>query len=171
MTMGHANTDHSGKTKAPRGMRRAEREITLRSEIDDILRSDKVMHLALCDQDRPFLVPVFYAYDGQSIYFHSAKSGSKITIMKRNPQVCFEITTSHGVIESKVACDFEAQHRTVIGTGEVEFISDSAQKIGALNLIVAQFSDQTFIYPEAALQMTEVIRINIQSIRGKKHGF
>ncbi len=152
-------------------MRRKDRVITDRAEIDMILASSKVMHLALADHDVPFLVPLFYAYDGTSIYFHSANAGTKIEILKRNPKVCFEVSIDHGVIDSDIACDFEARHRTVIGCGKASFIEEEAEKVHILDRIVGQFTKKQFDYPKARLRHTAVIRIEIESIKGKKHGF
>lgn len=152
-------------------MRRKDREITSRDEIDEIVRAGKVMHLALVDNNIPFLVPLFYAYDGKALYFHSAKTGTKIEIMQRNNIVCFEISIDHGIIEGESACDFEAKHRTVIGLGKAVFIDDPAEKSRALDMIVAQFSDKKFTYPQASLDRTAVVKIVIDSIKGKKHGW
>ena len=152
-------------------MRRKEREITSRDEIDEILHKGKVLHLALSDDDNtPFLVPLFYAYDGTSLYFHSAKAGTKIEIMKKNNKVCFEVSIDNGIVESDMACDFEAAHRTVIGFGTVEFVEEESEKIAVLNSIVAQFTDKKFEFPKGNLNATAVIRINIVSIKWKKHG-
>lgn len=150
-------------------MRRKDREITERSEIEDIISSARIMHLALADNDVPFLVPLHFALDGQAIYFHSARAGTKIEILKRNNLVCFEICDYRGVVESPLACDFEAGHRTVIGMGRAHFVEEDAEKIKALNLIVAQFTDKKFTYPKAKLDSTMVVRIDIDSIKGKKH--
>jgi hypothetical protein len=152
-------------------MRRKDREITNRNEIDEILSSTKVMHLALADGDAPFLVPVFYAYDGTAMYFHSASAGTKIEILKRNPRVCFEVSIDHGVIESDKACDFEAKHRTVIGFGRASFITEEVEKVRILDSIVGRFTDKKFTYPASNLRSTSVLRIEIESIKGKKHGF
>lgn len=161
---------HSGAH--PHGtMRRNDREITDRAEIDAIIYSSKVMNLALVDHGLPFQVPVFYAYDGTALYFHSALSGSKIRIMKQNNTVCFAISVDQGFIPSDQACDFEAQHRTVIGLGKAVFVTDPAEKTRILDQIVALFSEQKFTYPPENLQRTAVIRIDIESIKGKKHGF
>jgi len=158
-------------TAHPHGnMRRKEREITDRKEIDEIIHLGKVMHLALSDNNLPFLVPVFYTYNGTFLYFHSAKAGTKIEIMKKNSNVCFEISIDHGIIENEIACDFEAKHRTVIGFGKAEFVENEDEKIAALDSIVAQFTDKKFEYPKGNLNATAVIRINILSIKGKKHG-
>lgn len=152
-------------------MRRKDREITSRPEIDGILTEGKVMHLALSDDNTPFLVPLFYAYDGSSVFFHSARVGTKIEILKKNSKVCFSVSLQEGVIQSDSACDFEAKHRTVIGVGTAHFIEDSAEKTAALDAIVARFTDKKFTFPPASLSHTAVIRIEIKSIKGKKHGY
>lgn len=151
-------------------MRRKEREITDRTEIDEILGLAKVMHLALSDNNMPFLVPVFFTYDGTSLYFHSAKAGTKIEILKKNNNVCFEVSIDNGVVESDMACDFEAKHRTVIGFGKAEFVESEEEKKQLLNKIVALFTDKKFEFPKGNLNATAVIRIRIDSIKGKKHG-
>ncbi|TFD94689.1 pyridoxamine 5'-phosphate oxidase family protein [Dysgonomonas capnocytophagoides] len=151
-------------------MRRKEREITDRKEIDQIISLGKVMHLALSDNNLPFLIPVFYAYDGTSLYFHSAKAGTKIDILKRNNNVCFEISVDNGIVESDMACDFEAKHRTIIGFGKAQFVESEDDKIAVLDRIVSQFTDKKFEYPKGNLHATAVIRIDIESIKGKKHG-
>ena len=160
-----------GSTDHPHGlMRRKDREITDRTEIDEIIKATNLMHIALVDGDMPFLVPVFYAFDGTALYFHSAQAGSKIEILKRNNNVCFEISIDNGFIESEEPCDFEAKHRTVIGIGKAVFVEDTADKIKALDLIVAHFTEKKFEYPKTNLDRTAVIRIDIVSIKGKKHG-
>lgn len=156
--------------KQPHGMmRRKDREIADRTEIDAIICSTNLMRIALVDGDMPFLVPVFYGFDGSALYFHSAQVGTKMEIMKRNNNICFEVSVDHGFIESDEACDFEARHRTVIGIGKAVIVEDQAEKIKALDLIVAHFSRKKFEYPKANLDRTAVIRIDIESIKGKKH--
>ncbi|NDL64642.1 pyridoxamine 5'-phosphate oxidase family protein [Enterobacteriales bacterium SAP-6] len=152
-------------------MRRDEREITQPSAIAAILASAKVMYIALAENDIPFMVPVFYAWDGTSLYFHSARAGTKIEMLKRNSTLCFAVSTEQGVVEDEVICNFEARHRTVIGLGNAVFIQDEAEKIAALNLIVARFSDKAWTFPAANVRATLVLRIDIISMKGKQHGF
>jgi uncharacterized protein len=159
------------ETQPHGSMRRREREITSREEIDEILGLSTVMNLACSDNNIPFLVPVFFAYDGTALYFHSACKGSKMDILSRNSRVCFEVSVDQGVIESDAACDFEARHRTVIGLGNAVLIEDIAEKVRALDMIVARFTGRKFPYPQGSLDNTAVVRIDIESIKGKKHGF
>jgi uncharacterized protein len=151
-------------------VRRKDRSIVDRAEIDAILHEGKVMHLAMSHNDRPFLVPLFYAYDGKALYFHSASQGTKIQVLKANPHVCFEISLDNDVIPSEKACDFEARHRTVIGMGKVFFLADEQEKASALDAIIDKFSEEKFTYPATILANTNVVRIEIDSLKGKKHG-
>lgn len=152
-------------------MRRDEREITDPAAIDAILTQERVMYIALSSDDVPFVLPVFYVWNGTSLYFHSARGGSKIEIMKKNPAICFAITHYGGVIEDELACNFEARHRTVIGLGSVSFVQDDAEKIAMLHQLMARFTEKTFTFPAANLTATQVIRIDVASMKGKQHGF
>ncbi|WP_264645802.1 pyridoxamine 5'-phosphate oxidase family protein [Candidatus Symbiopectobacterium sp. NZEC127] len=152
-------------------MRRDEREITDPTIMDAILREERVMYIALANNDVPFLVPVFYVWDGTALYFHSARSGSKIELIKRNNTLCFAISHYGGVVEDALACNFEARHRTVIGMGKAQFINDNQEKIPILQRLMAGFTDRHCAFPDANLQATLVIRIDIDSMKGKQHGF
>lgn len=152
-------------------MRRDEREIFDPADIDIILTQQRVMYIALSSDDVPFVLPVFYVWNGTSLYFHSARGGSKIEIMKKNPVICFAITHYGGIIEDELACNFEARHRTVIGLGTASFVQDDAEKIAMLHQLMARFTEKTFTFPVANLTATQVIRIDITSMKGKQHGF
>lgn len=56
-------------------MRRSEREIKDRKVIDDMIRRSRVCRLAMCDEDRPYVVPLNFGYDGSFLYFHAAQEG------------------------------------------------------------------------------------------------
>lgn len=152
-------------------MRRDEREITDQAQIDAILQAGRVMYIALANEDMPFLLPVFYVWDGTALWFHSARSGSKIDMMKRNANICFAVSNYEGIIEDPLACNFEARHRTVIGVGKTHFVDDDAEKVTMLHRLMARFTDKTFHFPSANLTATQVIRIDITSVKGKQHGY
>lgn len=152
-------------------MRRKDREILDPEEIDALIASERVMHLALSDNNVPFIVPLFYAFDRNALFFHSAKNGTKIEILKRNNNVCFEIFSGYEIIESDIACDFEARHRTVIGTGKASFVEDDSEKRMRLDRIVERFTKKKFEYPAPNFNATLIVRIDIDSVKGKKHGF
>ncbi len=59
-------------------------------QIDNIIASQRIGRLACVDGNKPYIVPVTYAYDGKYIYGQS-NEGRKLLILKKNPNVCFEI--------------------------------------------------------------------------------
>ncbi|NMC96524.1 MAG: pyridoxamine 5'-phosphate oxidase family protein, partial [Deltaproteobacteria bacterium] len=71
-------------------MRKKERAIKDRKDIDGIIRRCRVCRLAMSDDDQPYIIPLNFGYDGFCLYFHAAPEGRKIDILKRNNRVGFE---------------------------------------------------------------------------------
>ena len=155
----------------PDGMRRKDKEIIDRSEIDEIIRSCLVCRLALLVEDLPYILPVAFAYDGCCIYFHTAQAGWKITSLVKEPQVCFEFEHNVKVMPSKQdPCKWTFAFECVIGFGKVFEIEQEQQKIHALNCIMQQYSGPTDQFSSSAISQTRVWKINIDNISGKRSG-
>lgn len=84
-------------------MRRKDREITDICAILDLVSECKVCRLAMTDGGVPYIVPLNYGYeyaDGAlTFYFHSAKEGRKLEILKKNPTVCLEWTAGASLLK------------------------------------------------------------------------
>lgn len=61
-----------------------------RQEIDALLRDQLVGRIGCHDQGVTYVVPVFFAYDGEAVYAISM-DGQKIRMMRSSPDVCFEV--------------------------------------------------------------------------------
>lgn len=149
-------------------MRRTDREITDKTEIRDIIRKSKVCKLAMCNGERPYLVPMCFGFKDDTLFFHSATRGKKIDILKKNPHVCFEFEALTQVIKSAKACRWGMKYQSVIGYGKVEFVEDAGAKREAFDIIMKQYADGTFSYEDAAIESTVVLKVKIQSMTGKK---
>ena len=77
-------------------MRRKEREVTDLTRIREILEECEVCHLGLVEDGKAYVVPLNFGYtleDGKlSLYFHSAASGRKVEILRKNPMAAFRLT-------------------------------------------------------------------------------
>lgn len=60
------------------------------AQMQSLLTSQALGRIACTDGIQPYIVPITYAYDGHYIYGHS-NEGQKISIMRKNPHVCFEV--------------------------------------------------------------------------------
>ena len=85
-------------------MHRKDKEITDIKSIEKIIKKAKVCRLALSLNDTPYIVPICFGYRAETIYFHSAKKGKKIDIIKKNNKVCFEFDIDHELVKSENAC-------------------------------------------------------------------
>ena len=87
-------------------MRRKDREVTDICGIEEILRQCKTCHVAMVDDGAPYVVPLSYGYqmldDGRlALYFHSAKEGRKLDILRRNSRLCFEIANEGEPVQNR----------------------------------------------------------------------
>jgi nitroimidazol reductase NimA-like FMN-containing flavoprotein (pyridoxamine 5'-phosphate oxidase superfamily) len=60
------------------------------NQIDTLLISSLSGRLGCCADDKPYVVPIAYAYHQSYIYSHT-REGTKVEMMRRNPNVCFEV--------------------------------------------------------------------------------
>jgi nitroimidazol reductase NimA-like FMN-containing flavoprotein (pyridoxamine 5'-phosphate oxidase superfamily) len=151
-------------------MRRKEKEITDRIQIDTIINRAFVCRLALSDGKRPYVVPLSFGYDGSCLYFHCAEQGKKIDIMKMNPLVCFEIDIDCEPISSTSSCAWSMKYSSVIGYGNATFVDDIVLKREALEIILSHYSDTRVEIPLEAIRNTVIIKVKIESMTGKRSG-
>lgn len=61
-----------------------------RHECNSVVQAGHLARLACCREDRPYVVPITYAFAGNCIYGFSMP-GQKIDWMRKNPNVCLQI--------------------------------------------------------------------------------
>jgi len=149
-------------------MRRRDKEVTDKNAIEDIILRSKVCKLAMCDHNQPYIVPLCFGFKDKTLYFHSAPEGKKIDILKKNPNVCFEFEILTQVIKSARACKWGMKYKSVIGYGKADFITDEDMKRRAFDIIMKQYTDESFEYEEALLKSAIIIKVEIQSMTGKQ---
>jgi nitroimidazol reductase NimA-like FMN-containing flavoprotein (pyridoxamine 5'-phosphate oxidase superfamily) len=150
-------------------MRREDREITDSFEIESILYNAIVCRIGLADGDEPYIVPLSFGYEDKTIYLHSALEGKKISMLKKNPKCCFEVDQYDNLVRGERPCVWGMRYRSVIGFGRARFIDDYKEKKKGLNCIMRHYSDETHQFSDEDIMNVCVIRIEIDSMTGKKH--
>ena len=150
-------------------MRRKDREITDRADIESILHEATVCRIALADGGEPYIVPLSFGYEDGSIYIHSAPEGKKIAMLKKNPCCCFEVDICDQVIRGDRPCSWGMRYRSVIGYGRAEILKDAEGKKYGLNCIMQHYGSGILEFSEQDIGSVAVIRITIESMTGKKH--
>jgi len=152
-------------------MRRKDKEISDESAIKSIIEKANVCRLGMVDGDKPYIVPLCFGYHDKVLYFHGTLQGRKIDLIRKNPNVCFEFDLISEPVESENACDWSMKYQSVIGFGKAAFIESPDEKRKALSVIMAQYSERLFQFPENMLKATAVIKVEIDSMTGKQSGF
>ena len=156
-------------------MTRREREVTDINDILQIINETKILHLGLSDEGWPYVVPMNYGYEtGESkelvFYFHCAKVGRKIDVLKENPQVCLELDGCHELLSAEVPCAYSYYFASLIGNGEVEFVENMKEKEYALSMIMKHQTGKNFqIFDEKLLDAVCILKIRLKDYEVKEH--
>ena len=151
-------------------MRRRDREITDRAEMEAILAEAQVCRLALADGGEPYLVPLCFAYAENAIWFHSAREGKKIALLEKNPRCCVEVDLNGGAIPDERPCGWEFRYRSVICTGVARIAGSNQEKRKGLALILQHYGAGEYEFSEPELDRVCVVKIGISAMTGKKYG-
>ena len=153
-------------------MRRKDREITGADGIREILDLCKTAAVAMIDGDAPYVVPLSYGYeleDGRlTLYFHCAKEGRKLDILRRNDRVCFTVFEEGELSPGKAPCNTGYYFSSVIGSGTAEIIEDPDEKRYALQKMYARQAGRTVEFTAAQAAPLAVIRIVSTDYTGKR---
>lgn len=152
-------------------MRRKEKEITEKQQIIDIIKQSIVCQIAFHDDEYPYILPFNYGYFDNSLYIHSALSGKKLELIKRNNKVAFTISLPYEIQTGPLSCDWTTNYKSVIGFGSIEILTTHEEKIRGLDIIMAQHGKiENNTYNENALKRMLILRLNIESLTGKQSG-
>jgi nitroimidazol reductase NimA-like FMN-containing flavoprotein (pyridoxamine 5'-phosphate oxidase superfamily) len=154
-------------------LRRSDREVTGLRNILAILDACEILHIGLCLDDKPYIVPMNFAFEqiGEEvrIYLHSASEGKKLDIIAKNNNVCFEADCAYTILPADEACDWSAEFQSVVGEGIITIITDEARKTYALDVFMQRYGFQGKPqYSPQQLSAVTVLQITVRSMTGKQ---
>lgn len=153
-------------------MRRKDREITDQAAIRAILDKAQVLHLAMIDADRPYVVPLHYGYTLENgrltLYLHSAKEGRKLDVLSRNGRVAFVLETDVVPVSGgDLACRYGAAYASVMGEGRATILTDPTEKAVGLAILMKTQTGRDFSITEAMAESVAVIRVDTETWSAK----
>ncbi|SFM71001.1 hypothetical protein SAMN05428949_0516 [Chitinophaga sp. YR627] len=96
-------------------------------EMQDLLLNNVTGRIGCRDGDRVYIVPVSYAYNDKYIIAHSSE-GLKIRMMRKKPEVCFEVDEIQDL----------GNWKSVICFGRYEEIHNEKEKYYATKFLVSR---------------------------------
>ncbi len=155
-------------------MRRKDREVTDAAKIREIIPSCDRCRLGFNDDGEVYIVPLNFGYaeeDGtRFFYFHGAREGRKIDLIRKTGKAGFELDTHHEIVPGETACDHTALYQSVIGHGSICLLETIEDKKKAMQSIMLHNTgkDQWEI-PDKALMAMSLIRLTVQELSCKEH--
>lgn len=155
-------------------MRRKDREVTDYTRMLEILHACDCCRLGLVDGDEAYIVPMNFGIAQEAeklvLYFHSARDGRKIDLLRKQTVVSFQADTGHGLRPGEQASDFSYYYQCVMGKGTAELLSDNDEKVKGFKAIMAHYSgksDWNFDLP--CLDRVYVVRLTVTDWSCKVH--
>ena len=153
------------------GMTKRELQITDDAQILEILDKAKVLHLGLCVDNEPYVVPMNYGYtmeDGMlTLYLHSAVQGKKLDMIRSNPRVFFEMDCDRMPFEGDKPCQYGLVYSSVMGRGTASIVEDVEEKKKAMSLLMKTQTRKDFEFNDRLVSIVAVIRIDAAEYTAK----
>lgn len=151
-------------------MRRKERSIEDQNIINKILNTSHLCRIGLFDTPYPYILPLNYGHEDNTLYFHCAPEGRKINLIKKNNKVCFEIESNYRLVTDEISCKWTSEFQSLIGVGEIEIMLSPEEKVKGLDIIMKQHGKTDNQYPSKMLDKLLVLKLNIKELSGKQSG-
>ena len=148
-------------------MRRKERMTSL-PRAWEIFDEAEFAILSMCEDQKPYAVPLSMIRIDTTLYFHCAMQGRKSRILQNNPAVCVQAVS---YCEPDIP-GFSIFYASVWMQGKAVLVQDMEEKAQALKVIcetyVPQDEEAEDHYIENMADHTAVWRVDVEEICGKE---
>lgn len=155
-------------------MRRKDREVTDPKTIRRIMEACRCCRLGFSDRGRAYIVPMDFGFTEENgrctLYFHSAREGRKVDLIRELGWASFEMDTGHETVPDDVACEYTARFQCVMGGGPVTLAETPEEKRAGLTVLMEHAAGPgPWTFGDASLDAVQVIRLEVQELTCKVH--
>lgn len=132
-------------------------------EIKTFLTKTGYGHLACCQNNRPYIVPIHFIYEGRSIYLFTT-DGLKTKIIDQNPDVCLQVEEVRDVKD----------WQSIIVTGRASRLLKDEDLAFTTNLIEDKnparipVLHEVWIGPKERENVSAIYRVSLDFMSGRK---
>ncbi len=155
-------------------MRRKERAVTDAAKLEEIVQKCQCCRIGLADNGQVYIVPLSFGYvkeNGQyTLYFHSAKEGRKMDLIRKSPEAGFEMDTDYALKTAGSACGHSAYFKSIIGCGRIYIVEDAEEKKLGLRAIMEHTAGTgDWEFTEKMLDAVCVLKLIVSEMSGKEN--
>lgn len=150
------------------------REMRLKDQQLDAAEANEIMNRCTNgvlsingDNGYPYGVPVSYAYADGRIYFHCAREGYKVDLLKKDPHVSFTVVAQDDIIPE----DFNTLYISAIAFGRARLIDDPEEMRKIHGYIIDKYSkgheESGDRYLDSSISEIYMVEITVDHITAK----
>lgn len=152
-------------------LNRPNRELTEKSEINEILINGKYAVISMCRNNEPYIITLSYGFDAEhnSLYFHCAPKGLKLDFIESNKRVCATVIEDGGYVLGECGHNY----KTVVFWGDMKIVTDIDEKKHGMTILLQHLENDADIIKEKLIKSDdyyskmEIMKLEIIQIHGK----
>jgi len=152
-------------------MRRKDKQVSDPGELEEIIKSAHYVVVGFQTGAEPYMVPLDFVFDGTYVYFHCAKDGRKLDLLRAQPEVALLFVDYGGIFgggKDNTACNYSTKYRSVMARGKALVLEDFEDKKMALSVFMTKFELGHLPFKEKMIDATCVVRVELIELVGKQ---
>jgi nitroimidazol reductase NimA-like FMN-containing flavoprotein (pyridoxamine 5'-phosphate oxidase superfamily) len=142
-----------------------------RASVHAILDAGMIAHVAFSVAGQPFVIPMLYARDGETIVLHGSIASRLMGELADGVPACVGVTHLDGLVLARSHFDHSVNYRSVVVFGRARAVGDADEKAAALSRFVDALIPGRAAESRAAdrneLAATQVLRLAIEDASAK----
>lgn len=142
-----------------------------RATVHEILDTGLVAHAAFIQDEKPVVVPMIHARDGETLYLHGARKARVIRMIEQSGNISVNVTLVDGIVLARSAFNSSMNYRSVTVFGTPKLLETSEEKLYAMRCISEHLMPGRWAElrapTEREVKMTGVIALRIDTASAK----
>ncbi|EEX93700.1 flavin-nucleotide-binding protein [Vibrio orientalis CIP 102891 = ATCC 33934] len=141
----------------------AHKAVTETQTLYDIIDESLVAHIAIGDNEQPFVIPMLAWRVADKVYIHGANNSRLMRNLRKGASTCLTFTLFDGWVLARSAFHHSAHYRSAVVLGHFTAIEESAEKDRLLNHFIEQIApgrtDEVRLSNQKELDATMLLEI------------
>jgi nitroimidazol reductase NimA-like FMN-containing flavoprotein (pyridoxamine 5'-phosphate oxidase superfamily) len=103
--------------------------------VHEVLDAAFLAHVGFNASAQPFVIPMIYGRDGNTLYLHGSTSSRMLSVLGGGAPACISVTLIDGLVLARSAFHQSLNYRSVVAFGTARVIAEVARKTHAMRVI------------------------------------
>lgn len=109
--------------------------MTDRAALHEVLDAGRVAHVAVVEDGQPFVLPLAYARDGDTVLVHGSTGSRLFRLLAAGAPACVTVTLLDGYVLARAAFEVSMRYRSAVILGGFTPVTDPEAKLAAVQRV------------------------------------